>query len=60
MDFFSSIKNAYDSIGSEISKTFDSSDFEKEAKKSTEGESLTDSEPSNTLQSTPTKVQCTL
>lgn len=33
MEFFSSLKNAYDSIGSEISKTFDSSDFEKDPKK---------------------------
>ncbi len=31
MDFFSSLKTAYDSIGSEVSKTFDSSDFESDS-----------------------------
>ncbi len=31
MDLFSSLKTAYDSIGSEISKSFDSTDFEKQS-----------------------------
>lgn len=32
MDFFSSVKNAYDSIGSEISRTFDSTGGEHNSK----------------------------
>ena len=33
MEFLSSIKNAYDSIGSEITKTFDSSGSERDKQK---------------------------
>lgn len=46
MDFLSSLKTAYDSIGSEVSKTFDSSGFEGESsgRSKTEPVAVTDSE----------------
>ena len=48
MEFLSSIKNAYDSIGSEISKTFDSSGVENKQKEiATDTEDDVDGEESS-------------
>ncbi len=55
MDLFSSLKTAYDSIGSEISKSFDSSDFEKHSTPATKIKS--DTQPRAELLDIPALIQ---